>query len=86
MQPRVKILNKLLEMEFEDIELYYWAKDGWYLHCKEAKHFWIGQNYKHVLRQLSKEFKTKFDVLRHLTGIPEYMFNENKEYIWNHQE
>ncbi len=69
MKPRTKITNRLLEMGFENITLYFWAKDGWYLHCDDFKHVWIGQNYKHVLHQLTIEFPTRKDVMVRLAGF-----------------
>lgn len=75
MKPRDKIRKKLSEMGFEDIQLFYWVKDGWYLHCTEAKHFWIGQNYNHVIRKLI-ERETKRNVLRHDAGLSDYQLKE----------
>jgi hypothetical protein len=69
MKPRDKITKRLIEMGFTEIKLFYWSKDGWYLHCEEAKHFWIGQNWQHVIRQITIEFPDKKSVLYHLAGL-----------------
>jgi len=78
MKPKDKIIKVLEEMGFEDIQLFYWNKDGWYLHCTEAKHFLIGYNYKHAIEELIKH-GTKYNVLRYDAGMPDYMFDENQQ-------
>lgn len=85
---RQKITDQLVKMGFDEIKLFYWAFDGWYMHCTEAQHFHIGYNIDHVLDQLTREFPTKYAVLRYLAGAPDYMFDENgvmKEYYLKNQ-
>ena len=53
-----KIVKKLEERGFtaneEGWKLFFWSKDGWYLHCDQCKHYWIGQNINHVLECIKK--------------------------------
>ena len=39
-----------------DLDLFYHANDGWYLHCDQCNHEWIGQNLKHCIDQIKGGF------------------------------
>ncbi len=43
---RKKVIEALRERGFTgEIEIYVYRKDGWYLHCDQCSHKYIGQNY-----------------------------------------
>ena len=47
------LINTLKDTGFTgDIELYYTANDGWYLHCDQCAQDWIGQNIGDCVRRL----------------------------------
>lgn len=35
-----------------EFELFFWHQDGWYCNCDQMLHDWIGQNVKHVLKEI----------------------------------
>jgi len=48
-----KIINEMKNRGFTgNIELFYWANDGWYCQCDQLSHIHIGYNIKDVMRQL----------------------------------
>lgn len=55
---KIKIIEALKSRGFtgNDVEfdLFYWANDGWYLHCDQVQHVCIGYNYNHVLESTLK--------------------------------
>lgn len=47
------LVNTLNNVGFTgNIELFYHANDGWYLHCNECSQDWIGQNIGDCIRRL----------------------------------
>lgn len=53
-----RIIKALKDRGFTDetdtFQLFYWANDGWYAHCDQMGHNWIGQNTPHVLQTIAK--------------------------------
>jgi hypothetical protein len=37
-----------------EIKLFFWPKDGWYAHCDQFKHIWLGQHGKHSIEQINE--------------------------------
>lgn len=55
---KTKIVEALKARGFTDknepFQLFYWAKDGWYLHCDQCNHVWVGFNTPDVIREIKK--------------------------------
>lgn len=43
-----------------EIELFFWANDGWYCNCDQLKHEWLGQHYKHSIEQIKEGLFDKY--------------------------
>lgn len=59
-----KIIQALKKRGFTDNEisfkLFYWVKDGWYLHCDQVSHVCIGYNVADVIRQTENGTNDQF--------------------------
>ena len=43
-----------------DIKLFFWPNDGWYGHCDQFQHIWLGQHSKHSVEQIKEGFYDEY--------------------------